>query len=428
MTAQSDGQRGPTGVARRRRVSPLTIGITLTFAMAMGNLTQFTLGALGPILIDDLGLSPVQLGTLSSAYFAVGVVLSARMGAMVDRFGGRTMLVVLFGCSAAALAGMAASPGFGWLVAASAGAAVPLAISNPATNQLVAAAVPRGRQGVLLGAKQSGVQVSAAVAGGVLPTAALLVGWRTVLLVVAAVALTGVALSRWTLPAAPRRAQGKPANGSDRRQPRLVRWLTAYAALMGASLAAIITYLPLYGTQAVGLSVPAAGATAALIGAVGIPSRILWARYAERSGRIRGPLLTMSAIAAVATAAVLAAPLLPALIWLGAAALGASAGSWLAVVTLTVVRDVATATAGRASGIVLTGFYLGMVSSPVAVGWTITATGGYNVAWLLVVLTTLASGGLVAAWARQDPHEDGLRGSSRPAGERREASGGRTGA
>lgn len=418
-------------MARGQQPAPLMIGIILTFAMAAGNLTQFTLGALGPILIDDLSLSPVQLGALSSTYFAAGVLLSVRMGTLVDRFGGRTMLVVLFTVVAAALLGMAGSPGYGWLLVATACAAVPLAISNPATNQVVATAVPRGRQGVLLGAKQSGVQASAVIAGGLLPSGALLLGWRTVLIVVAVVSLTGVAFSLWVLPIQPRRPATQRPSRSHERQPPLVSWLAGYAALMGASLAAIGTYLPLFGTQAVGFTVPEAGASAALIGLVGIPSRILWARHAERSGRTRRPLAAMSAIAAAATLAILVSPSLPTLLWIGAAALGLSAGSWMAVVTLTVVRDVDAAGSGRASGIVLTGFYLGMVTSPVAVGWTIDVTNGYTVAWLLVVLATLASGGLVAAWARQDtrqnPRQDGRRGAHRPTEEHREASSDTTG-
>lgn len=50
----------------------MALGLVLTYAMAVGNLLQFVLEALGPILTVDLELTRAQLGGLSSVYFGAG--------------------------------------------------------------------------------------------------------------------------------------------------------------------------------------------------------------------------------------------------------------------------------------------------------------------------------------------------------------------
>jgi predicted MFS family arabinose efflux permease len=379
----STSDRSPT-------IRPWMLGLTITYAMAMGNLLQFALGALAPILTVDLDLSRTELGTLPSVYFLGGVLLSTRMGRLTDRYGGRSMLLVLFLGVAVSLLAIATSPNYPWLLLATVSAAVPLATSNPATNQLVAVHLPPGRQGVLLGIKQSGVQVSAFVAGFVLPSAAVWFGWRTVLAGCATLGLAGAAVTARSIPRA-RRTVRRNAKKDTAPLPKLVRWLAVYAALMGSGLSALITYLPLYGTEELGLGVAAAGTTAGTMGLIGMGARVQWARVAERRSASRESLRTMGLIATGATALLLLAPAAPMMVWVSAAALGASSGAWLSVAMLAVVRGVDRASAGRASGVVLAGFYLGMVTAPPLFGWSVDRLGSYQPGWVAITLLTAGS-------------------------------------
>lgn len=86
------------------------------------------------------------------------------------------MLLVLFLVSSASLVAIALAPNYFLLVVDVAAAGAALATSNPVTTQFVAVHDPRGAQGVLLGLKQSGVQVSALVVGLFVPGLALALG------------------------------------------------------------------------------------------------------------------------------------------------------------------------------------------------------------------------------------------------------------
>lgn len=371
-------------------------GAALTLAMAAGTLPQHVLAVLGPVLTDDLGISRAMLGALNTTYFALGAVCSVLVGVLVDRFGGFRLLIALFsGCGVAFLL-MALSPGFTALLLAVALAGAGGALSNPVTNQLIATRLEPGRQGVLTGIKQSGVQVGAFLAGTVLPSVALALGWR------GAVALCGAAclaaLSA-TPVARPQEASGHVVGGHDaerERLPAFVLWLAAYAFLMGAGMSAFTAYLPLYAVEALGFTVPLAGLVAALIGLVAVFARVLWARYSERLVTPWGPLALIAAMATCAQLAVWSAQTLGAwLVWPAAVGFGATASAWNSVAMLAVVRRFQRAGTGRASGVVVTGFYLGLTVAPLAVGASIDRTGGYDLAWM-VVAGVFALAGLLA--------------------------------
>ncbi|MEU6949598.1 MFS transporter, partial [Streptomyces sp. NPDC046316] len=191
MKTEGDGWAG-------RRLTAL-----LTCAMAFSMLQLFLLGALGPRLVDELGISPTVLGLTTTIGFGTAAVLSPAGGRVVDRIGPRRSLVLLLLISAAALALIGAAPGAGLLLGAVALGGLPQALANPATNKAVLATVPPDRRGAVTGMKQSGVQLGAFAAG--LPLAALAggVGWRGAVWTAAGTALlTGLWAWR-ALPADP---------------------------------------------------------------------------------------------------------------------------------------------------------------------------------------------------------------------------------
>ena len=251
----------------------------------------------------------------------------------------------------------------------------------------------------MVGVKQSGVQVGSFVAGAAFPTLAAAVGWRRTLLSITAAAVLGaLACARFV----PRDRLAPRAAHSGSLGVRAIRWLIPYALFMGAGVAAISTYLVLYSHEAVGLSEPVAGTLLALMGGVGVAGRILWSHDAERRGSTSVPLAFIAALSLLSTAAVLAARFVgPWCLWVGAAGAGASAAAWNGVGMLAVIREARPGEAGRASGLVLTAFYVGLLLMPVGFGALVDATGVYEWAWVLTAACFLAALATSLLWTRE---------------------------
>ncbi|MGW6945275.1 MFS transporter, partial [Streptomyces xanthophaeus] len=293
------GETARTAGAPGRRFTAL-----LTCAMAFSMLQLFLLGALGPRLVAELGLSPTVLGLTTTIGFGTAAVLSPSSGRTVDRIGPRRALVLLLLTSAAALALIGAAPGTGVLLGAVALGGLPQALANPATNKAVVAAVPAGRRGQVTGTKQSGVQLGAFVAG--LPLAALAagVGWRGAVWTAAGAALlTGLWALR-VLPPDPPTAGPAPDVGG--RVPSVVLWLAVFSLFLGSGIASVNTYLALFGTERLGLGPTAAGALVAVLGVAGVVGRIGWSK-AARPGRAEWLPGVLAAGAVVAAALLVAA-------------------------------------------------------------------------------------------------------------------------
>jgi fucose permease len=64
---------------------------------------------------------------------------------------------------------------------------------------------------------------------------------------------------------------------------------------------------------------------------------------------------------------------------------------------LSIVRDVDVAVAGRASGRVLLGFYIGFVLGPVSFGWAADHL-GYDAGWVAVTAGFVIATGLALRW------------------------------
>ena len=389
--------------------------VTLTLGMAVCTLLPYALGALGPFITDELGISRTALGSLTTVTYAVGAALSPVAGPLVDRFGGRRSLLVSFVTGALAVTVSAAfGRHYAGLVAGAAVFGISVAFGNPATNQLAARTVAAGRHGLVTGVKQSGVQVGAFLAGLILPALAGAVGWRTALAGCAVPGVAGVLLTARYVPApsapsaGPGAAEADPADGRSRlragrlprqRLDRAVNRLTGYALLMGFGVGAVGAYLPLYAVEDLGLTRETAGLAAAVIGFVGIGARVGWGRRQDRTTTPVIRSLGTLAVGAVVASGLLwaAAALGPAPLWAGAALFGATAAAWNALGMLSIVRDVHLSVAGRASGRVLLGFYVGFLVGPVTFGWSVDHV-GYGAGWAAVTAAFAAAAGLTVAW------------------------------
>lgn len=223
----------------------------------------------------DLGIGGAQLGVLPATAFVLAALVSPFAGRYTDRLSGKVVLAVLFTGAGLALLGVAAAPSYGWLLVAVALSGATQALSNPVTNQLIAAHVSQGQRGGLMGVKQSGVQMSQFGAGLLLPSVALWWGWRGAALAAAVVAVAGLVMVPGAVPAVP----PSPSRGTGHRLAALpagVWWLTGYALASGAAIQATNVYLPLYAFERLEMPVRAAGLTVAVVerGGPGGPYRL----------------------------------------------------------------------------------------------------------------------------------------------------------
>ena len=396
----------PPGAPLAPLPARLGFGATLALAMGIGPLALYALSALSPFVIGDLGLTRTQFGSLATTSFAVAAVSSGLGGRAIDRVDGRRALYLLFTTSAIALAAVAAAPTYVWLLLAVAISGASQSLSNPVTNHLIAANVVPGRRGLLMGTKQSGVQMSQFVAGAALPPVALTLGWRGAAVVAVVVALLGLLLVPATVPARQLDVHAPQAGGDIPAQklPGSVWWLTSYAFLIGAALQATNVYMPLYAYESVGLSAAVAGTTTGVMGAIGLASRIGWGQLAERVGDPQRPLTALALGAAGGVVALAAAgPGTEALVWVGAAVHGATALAANVVVMLGVIQAAPARHVGRATGLLAVGLYLGFAAGPLAFGALADRTGGYRPGWLVLVCVYLAATLLIRAWVRLRP-------------------------
>lgn len=367
--------------------------------MAASTFVQFFFGNLAPFLLDEFEVSRSRLGLLTTAAFVVGGMGSLPAGHLVDRLGGRKVFVGLLGLVITSTVAMALAPSFAAMLFGAALAGGALAACNPTTNKLIAAHTAPGERGWIVGIKQAGVQFGAFFTGAVLPATAVALGWRPALAVTIVVPAAAIAAVFLLIPPEAG-ATEDPRSGADRTSlTSTVWWMTAYASLMGAGVAAIGAWVPLYAKEGVGLSVNTAGAIAAVVGLVGIASRVAWGWGTERIGQFSMPLAVMGFGSTVASLLLIAAASTgPWLLWVAAVLFGATAVTWNAVGMLAIVAEVENDAAGIASGFVLAGFYAGFVVSPILFGYSVDRTGVYTWGWGGIAVVFFAATVVALAW------------------------------
>ncbi|HET7520992.1 MAG TPA: MFS transporter [Candidatus Limnocylindria bacterium] len=390
---------GPSAWETQSAAGRLAFAMVLAVAMATGTFAGYAFGVLGPLILDEFDLSRFELGLLTTFFFVIGGPLSLAAGRATDRYGARVVMLVAFAAVSVALVVMAAAPIYPVMLGGAALAGIALATGNPVTNKLVAVHLPPGRRGLVMGGKQAGVQVGAFLAGAVLAPVAALVGWRLALGWSAAVPLLGLLAALLVVPATTGAARREAVDAArTAAMPAGVWRLALYAFLMGGGVAAVNAYLPLYLVERGGASHELAGAVAATIGAVGIGSRIAWGWASERMPSYRIPLVSLAAGAVLAVLLLLGVAGIGLWVaWPAAALFGATAVSWNSVGMLAVITASGSGLAGRASGIVVFGFYVGFVGMPLLFGWLVDSLNDYALAWLLVAGLFATAAGVVAS-------------------------------
>ena len=370
--------------------------------MGATSLALTTYGVLASEILEAMGIERWQLGILATTGTLGAAAFSHRLGRWVDLVGGRRASVITLMASGTALFCVGIAPEFSLMVGAAFLNGIAAAISNPATNKLVSVRVEPGRRGVVMGIKQSGIQISIFLGGWLLPVLTGWWGWRWAVVAFAAaplmLALSAVKRdgSSDAADPVPVRRKGPPQKVErvpGGRLPGLVHRIALYGFLMGIGIVVMIVYLPLYVEEVLGMSRGEAGLVLALTGPVGIAARIGWARMAEgRLGMVRS-LMVIASAGVLSGAALAFGHLLPTwVIWLVALLIGLSILCWTSVGMLAVIEVLPPSLAGRGSGAVFFGFSSGIGLGAPLFGWSVDTLGVYWPGWWAITLLFAVAG------------------------------------
>ena len=359
-------------------------------AVAVGASLGFLPGYYAAAVRDDLGISRAQVGLLVSLHFGctgVGALLAARV---TERIGARNAVVADQLIVAAAAWVSATIGSYAALLTAAAFAGFGYALTTVATNAALAVSVPEHRRTLALSARTSGVPLMALVGAALVPWASNRWSWNATVMVVAVIAAVSALVSAAVIPNA---RSARTRSSSRSRATRGAWWFSASTFFLVGSSQPMYSWAVPYLDEGLGTSKPVAGAIAAIASGTGALGMVLNGLRADRVGRAGRVSLIVGLSAAMAVFN---------LVILGGLTLGlavAAVGLVLGIVAqLAAVGTMHAALVdrfpshvARATGITMTGYYLGALASPVAFGALVDWLDTYTWAWLTMFFGSVAA-------------------------------------
>jgi MFS transporter, ACS family, hexuronate transporter len=279
-------------------------------------------------------------------------------------------------------------------------------VVNPVLGKAIVDLFPVRERGVAMGIKQMGLTVGGVLSALILPRVAAAWSWRVAM---AACALTMGApvLAAWrTLaPLAVARVDGTRTAGEPRadnwwwlRRPPLLTLFGAGLAL-GMVQSAVLSYLPLYGVEVLGLGAVAAGGLVAAAQAGGAVARLGLGAASDRwLGGRRPPWLVVSSLIGAAVFASYA--MRPTPHGLTAAALAFAAGigahGWVGVYFIASAEAGGPRQSGLLSGVSFAAIVVGLLAGAPCFGAILQATDSYRAAWGAFAALSILVAGVMA--------------------------------
>lgn len=362
----------------RGRIVGVSI-LTITVAILPG----FLPGALAVQLASALGIEESGVGLVVGAFFGMSALVSTWMGRLAQRLGwvGSVRVAALGAASTLFVTPIVARSILPLAVVTVAGGTA-LAMAHPAVNLALARCTPPRRQGLAYGFKHAAIPAATAVAGLGLPFIAIPLGWRWVYALGGVMALVAAAMVPRS---GPRYETGGVSGSSGRAEARpdsplpLLVVVAVGAGLGIFGMDALATFLVPYGTD-IGFGEAASGILLALGSAMGILVRVLAGWLVDR--RATGGLVTVTAFLAVGAGGIgLMATGSEAALVVGSLLAFTFGWGWSGLFTYAVViRN--PAAPGAATGITMTGVYVGAAAGPMLFGFI--AEDSFIAAWVIM--------------------------------------------
>jgi MFS family permease len=325
------------------------------------------------------------VGLIASVYFGSTGLGSLAGGRLADRLGTRRAVVIDMLAVSAAATVAALSGSYAAILLTSVVGGLGYALTNAATNLAVAAVVPVRHRAVALTVKTAGVPFQVAVGSVLVPFLADHFGWRPVIAGVAVLAAGTAVVAATVLPD----VHGALAAGSGRRLPPAIFLLPVGCFFLLVASQPLFSWGVRYLDEAMDLRASTAGSLASLAAFGGVAGMIAVARVSDVIGRERRALLVLLLTVATGAGGLLLAIGSRGNLAVGLCGLVIATTAQLAAIGLlhTLVVDMAPKAVGRASGVTMTGYYLGALVAPAQFGWLSDRSGSYAWPWLVCTLS-----------------------------------------
>lgn len=363
-------------------------------------MAAFTLPVAAPAAMPDIGIPTVYVGLFTASIYLVAMSAGLFSGPLLSRMGAvRTMQclllaaiagIVLFDLShpvAAVLGAMTIGLGTGPM--------------NPSGSYILARTTPLRWRPFVFSVKQCATPAGSMLAGVIVPAVLVRYGWQAAVGTVALGALFVILAiqpvrRRLDAERPPQRAV-TPASVLDPirlvLRQRELRAIAVTGFIFAGCQITLASYLVVYMTERLGLTIASAGALFAIFSFCGIPVRIFWGTLAERVLSSRAILILTGFLMAAGfglTASFTRD-------WPGwafglvVAFLGLSANGWVGLFFAEIVRLAPEDMAGDASGGGQFFAYGGIMSTPLVFGGLVAATGSYALGFAVLTALSLAA-------------------------------------
>jgi MFS family permease len=333
---------------------------------------MFVLAMLFPFLKDQLGVGYIELGFALTVFAVISGLTQAPMGYLADHIGARKVLLMGLTLGGFALIMLGLHLSYSWLIASSVLLGLANSVYHPADYAILSAHMDEARMGRAFSIHTFAGFLGGAVAPAIVAALVAMIGGHGALIVSGAVgplvALLLVVVGIPDASAADRRIAGAKAPQQNIITPALIV-LTIFFMLLSLSSAGIGNFGVVALMSGYGASFSSANiALTAFLGAsaIGVLAGGFLADHTRRHGQVAAACFALNA----AVVLIIAMIPLPSLLLMTAMAAAGFLGGVIAPSRDMLVRNAAPAgAAGRAFGIVSTGFNLGGIVSPLLFGW-----------------------------------------------------------
>jgi MFS family permease len=346
--------------------------MAISVAHWLSHFHLFVLPMLFPFLIARLGVGYIELGFALTVFGLVSGLTQAPIGYLADHIGARKVLLIGLCVGGGALIGLGLHLSYPALIVCAAVLGLANSVYHPADYAILSAHMDVNRMGRAFSIHTFAGFVGGAVAPSIMLALVATVGGLGALIVAGAlgplVALLMVAMGLPDASAADRRADGAPAARQNILTPALMM-LTIFFMLLGLSNAGISNFGVVALMSGYGIELAAANfALTAFLGAsaIGVLAGGFLADRTQRHGQVAAACFGVNALIML----VIATVTLPSLLLTALMTLAGFLGGVIAPSRDMLVRNAAPpGAAGRAFGIVSTGFNFSGILAPLLFGW-----------------------------------------------------------
>ena len=333
---------------------------------------MFVLPMLFPFLKEQLGVGYIELGFALTVFAVTSALTQAPIGYVADHIGARKILLMGLTLGGCAFIMLSLHLSYHWLLASTVLLGLANSVYHPANYAILSAHMNEARMGRAFSIHTFAGYVGGAVAPAIVAALVATVGGRGALVVSGAVgpfvALLLLIIGIPDASAADRKMSGTHSPRQSVITPALVM-LTIFFTLLSLSSAGIGNFGLVALMSGYGATLSAANlALTAYLGAsaIGVLAGGFLADHTSRHGQVAAACFAINA----AIVLMIAMLNLPSLLLTGAMASAGFLGGVIAPSRDMLVRNAAApGAAGRAFGIVSTGFKLGGIISPLLFGW-----------------------------------------------------------